>query len=55
MTNYMSFLLQPFMDLFEIFTASKLKNQTLWLALIGTLTKTLQHDEGGEVFIRLDC
>lgn len=48
MTTYMSFLIQPFMDLLESSAKSDAKNDTLWLGILITLTKSLQHDEGGE-------
>ncbi|KII90106.1 hypothetical protein PLICRDRAFT_686024 [Plicaturopsis crispa FD-325 SS-3] len=45
MTPYMSFLLQPFVDILQSFANSSEDDTRLWLCVIQTLTKTLEVDE----------
>lgn len=47
MMSYTSFLIQPFIDLLKSFETSDSEEDALWLALLSTLTKSLQYDEGG--------
>jgi len=48
MSTYMSFLLQPFIELLRTFTVSSTHEKMLWLSIVETLTKSFNSDEGGE-------
>ncbi|KAK0447887.1 uncharacterized protein EV420DRAFT_1647628 [Desarmillaria tabescens] len=45
MCPYMSFLLQPYIDLLKSFTSSS-HNSALWSAVLETLTKSMNYDDG---------
>lgn len=49
MTLYMSFLLPPFVEALNDAYSRSPANEDLWLAIIQTITKSLVHDEGGEL------
>ncbi|KAJ3515006.1 hypothetical protein NLJ89_g2035 [Agrocybe chaxingu] len=45
MVPYMALMLQPFSDILKAFSASE--DLSLWLAVIRTITRALNHDDGG--------
>lgn len=47
MSSYMSFLLQPFIDILKEYSESDTDDKELWLCVVETLTKSLLSDEGG--------
>ena len=51
MTPYMSYLLQPFCEALQ----QPSDNLALWQAVLQTLTKTLVHDEKGELTTSSPC
>ncbi|RDB23790.1 U3 small nucleolar RNA-associated protein 10 [Hypsizygus marmoreus] len=46
MNPYMSFLLEPFVESLKSFTAGSFHNQAYWNAVVETLTKSMNYDDG---------
>lgn len=49
MTPYMSFLLQPFLDILKAFSSSSRGEHDLWSCVIETLSKSFSLDDAGKV------
>ena len=47
MSNYMTFLLQPFITILKEYSESNANDKELWLCVVETLTQSLLSDEGG--------
>ena len=50
MMPYMGFLLQPLTELLAE-SSQKITDYDLWLAVIHTLTKSFEYDEGGKAIL----
>jgi hypothetical protein len=47
MNPYMSFLLEQFVEALKAFHVGGLDNQTYWMGIIQTVTKSFMFDDGG--------
>lgn len=50
MCPYMSFLIQPSIELLKSFTTSN-HDGALWSAVLETLTKSMNYDDGGKMIL----
>ena len=50
MTQYMSFLLNPLVELFESYRDGKASSRELWATNISMLLKSIEYDDGGKIY-----